>query len=218
LSGVIVFSEPGLFERFRAGNEAALETVYWACVGDVSRIADAVLRACAAGSARGTGEIATVLADVVQEVFVKAFAPEARQRFDPGRPYRPYLAQITRNVAVDHWRQMRRYVPSDIEQLIDRLSLEAEADSADAGAWSDAETVALVNRYVGSLDEDSRRVHEALYVKGMSQRDAADALGLGRQTIRTAEAKLRAGLRRELSRAGRVMAVPLPSMVGKQSG
>ena len=47
----------------------------------------------------------------------------------PARPYEPYLAQIARNVAVDYWRQMRRYVPSDLEQLIDRLSLEADADS-----------------------------------------------------------------------------------------
>ena len=40
-------------------------------------IAEAVLRACAIGSARGPGEMASVLADVVQEVFVKAFAPDA---------------------------------------------------------------------------------------------------------------------------------------------
>jgi RNA polymerase sigma-70 factor (ECF subfamily) len=214
----MVFSEPQLLERFRAGDEAALETVYWTCIDEVTRIADAVLRTCATGSARGTGEIAAALADVVQEVFVKAFAPDARQRFDASRPYRPYLAQITRNVAVDHWRQMRRYVPSDIEHLLDRLSLETQAGSADAGAWSDAETVALVNRFVASLDQESRRIHEALYVKGMSQRDAAAALGLGRQTIRTTEAKLRSGLRRELSRAGRIVAVPLRSAIGKQGG
>ena len=214
----MVFREPQLLERFRAGDEEALATVYWACVDHVTRIADAVLRACANGSARGRGEIAAALADVVQEVFVKAFTPDARRRFDSARPYEPYLAQITRNVAIDHWRQMRRYVPADLGQLIDRLSLEAEAemDTAAAGDWADADTIALVNRYVASLDDESRRVHEALYVRGMSQRDAANTLGLGRQVIRTTEAKLRRGLRRELSRAAGVGALPL--RVSKQSG
>jgi RNA polymerase sigma-70 factor (ECF subfamily) len=136
------------------------------------------------------------LADVVQEVFVKAFAPEARRRFDASRPYEPYLAQIARNVAIDHWRQWRRHVP--LEQVIDQLSL--EADPPDARDWTDAETIAVVERYIASLDDESRRVHEALYVKGLSQREAAEALGLGRQVIRTREAKLRSGLRRALSR------------------
>src|SRR5262252_986635 len=143
----MVFGERDLLELFRAGDEAALETVYWACVDQVTRTADAVLRACSTGSARGGGEIATLLADVVQEVFVKAFAPDARQRFDASRPYEPYLAQITRNVAIDHWRQLRRYVPSDLEHLIDKLSLEADTGSG-AKDWADAETVALVKRYL----------------------------------------------------------------------
>jgi RNA polymerase sigma factor (sigma-70 family) len=213
----MVFSEPRLVELFRSGDEGALAAVYRACVGEVTRIAQLVLRACAAGGARSRGEIAAALADVVQEVFVKAFAPEARRRFDSARPYEPYLAQITRNVAIDHWRHMRRYVPADLEQLIDRLSLEAESEAAaGAGDWADAETVALVNRYVAALDDESRRIHDALYVKGLSQRDAANTLGLGRQVIRTTEAKLRRGLRRELSRAAGVGALPL--RVSKQNG
>src|SRR5262245_45088974 len=215
----MVFGDPHLVERFRAGDEEALEKVYWACVAYVTRIADAVLRACATGTARGPGEMAAALADVVQEVFVKAFAPEARRRFDASRPYEPYLAQITRNVVVDTWRQMRRYVPADLDQLIDRLSLDADGTgSTNDNGWSDAETVALVNRYIASLDPESRRVHEALYVKGMSQRDAAAELGLGRQVIRTKEARLREGLRRELARAARAEVAPLRSAVGKESG
>jgi RNA polymerase sigma factor (sigma-70 family) len=212
----MVFREPELLERFRAGDEEALETVYRVCVDHVTRIAEAVLRACATGSTRGAGEVASILVDVVQEVFVKAFAPDARHRFDASRPYEPYLGQIARNVAVDHWRQMRRYVPSDVDQLIERLSLEVQAEDARATDWADYETVAIVNRYLASLDEETRRVHDALYVRGMSQRDAAGMLGLGRQVIRTKEAKLRQGLRRELSRVRRIGTLSL--RVSKESG
>src|SRR5947207_9223725 len=109
----MVFGAPELLRRFREGDEEALRSVYWQCVDFVTRTAAAVLRGCAAGTPRGPDELAGELADVVQDVFVKAFAPEARRRFDASRPYKPYLAQIARNTAVDHWREMRRYVPSD---------------------------------------------------------------------------------------------------------
>jgi RNA polymerase sigma factor (sigma-70 family) len=216
----MVFREQGLLERFRDGEVEALEVVYARCVDSATRIAAAVLRACAAGSPRGPGEMAAALADVVQETFVKAFAPEARRRFDARRPYLPYLAQIARNVAVDYWRQMRRYVPADLEELIEKLSLEEAEITTDNGRndWADAETVAVVEGYLASLDSETRRVHEALYVKGMSQREAAAVLGLGRQAIRTKEAKLRSGLRRELSRAERLVPLRLQSVVGKGSG
>jgi RNA polymerase sigma factor (sigma-70 family) len=217
---VMVFREPGLLERFRAGNEDALEVVYSQCVGPATRMAAEVLRACTAGSPRGPGEMAAALADVVQEVFIKAFAPEARRRFDASRPYLPYLVQIARHVAIDYWRQMRRYIPSDLEELIEKLSLEEAEITADNSRndWADPETVAVVERYLASLDDDSRRIHEALYVKGLSQREAAALLGIGRQAIRIREAKLRRGLRRELSRARRVVPLHLQSAVGKESG
>jgi RNA polymerase sigma-70 factor, ECF subfamily len=212
----MVFGEPQLVERFRLGDEDALRIVYLQCVDGVTRVAQAVLRACAAGTPRGPDELAAALADVVQDVFVKAFSPEARRRFDTSRPYEPYLAQIARNAAVDYWRQMRRYVPADLEQLIERLSLEAEVTGT-ANTWADAETIAVVDRYVASLDDESRRVHEALYVRGLSQREAAANLGIGRQVVRTTEAKLRRELRRELARAERPVSLPLRSMVSKES-
>jgi RNA polymerase sigma factor (sigma-70 family) len=198
----MVLDEARVVALFRAGDEETLAGVYRACFDQVRRVAAVVLRACATGSARTHREIGAVLPDVVQEVFVKAFAPEARSRFDASRPFEPYLAQIARNVAIDHWRQMQRYVPSDLDELIDRLSLDAEPDGASDNDFADAETVALVNSYLASLDDDSRRIHEALYVKGLSQRDAAARLGIGRQVVRTKEAKLRRGLRRALARTG----------------
>ncbi len=213
----MLFREPQVLQRFRAGEEEALEAVYRASVDYVRRVADAVLRACAGRGARGAGEIAAALADVVQEVFVKAFAPDARVRFDASRDYLPYLGQITRNVAIDHWRQMRRYVPEDLDQVIERMALELEP-ARDDDTWADAETISVVERYLASLDDESRRIHDALYVKGLSQREAATVLGLGRQVVRTKEAKLRRGLRREIVRRTRAITLPLRAMVSKETG
>ena len=188
-----------LLARFRDGQAKALEEIYRLHVDDVVRVARAALRACAGGTFGRIDELAADLADVVQETFSKAFAPDARRRFDPARPYAPYLAQIARNVVIDHWRARQRQVPLDVDELIDRLSLETPGDD---GSWADFETVAIVERYLAALDMDARRVHHAIYVKGLSQRDAAVELGMGRQVVRTIETKIRAGLVRALAEAG----------------
>ena len=196
---MVFAGDSGLLNRFRAGEQGALETVYRAYVDCVARTANAVLRACLTGTEHGRAELASELPDVVQQVFVQAFSAEARRRFDGSRPYGPYLAQITRNVAVDHWRRMRRYVPVEIDRLVQETSAERGRPDDEGAAWSDPSTIRVVEQYIASLDPESRRVHEAIYVKGLSQRETADALGLGRQAIRTREAKLREGLRRALA-------------------
>jgi RNA polymerase sigma factor (sigma-70 family) len=190
-----------LLARFRAGEPDALAAVYRANVDDVVRTARAVLRTCA-GATERNDEVASDLADVVQEVFAKAFAPDARRRFDEQRAIGPYLLQIARNAAIDHWRARRRHVLVDGDQLAERLAGDAEASARADESWASPDVAAAVERFIGSLAEEERRVHDALYVRGLSQREAAADLGVGRQVIRTVEAKLRAGLQRELARAG----------------
>ena len=198
---MVFVGKPDLLLRFRRGDCAALETVYWAYVDRVTRVVQAVVN----GYLTATGERIrfgrTELGDLVQEVFVRAFSPACRQRYDGNRPYGPYLGQIARNVVADHWRVMRRQVAVDVAPLLEALSLEAGAVE---NAWADQETIAVVEAYLASLCPEMRRVHEALYVQGLSQRDAAAALGLGRQALRGIEARMREGLRRELCRAGQL--------------
>jgi RNA polymerase sigma factor (sigma-70 family) len=205
-----------LLARFRDGEEKALEEIYWMHVDDVIRVARAALRACAGGTIGRIDELAADLADVVQETFSKAFAPATRRRFDPQRLYAPYLAQIARNVVVDHWRARQRQVPLDVDELIDRLSLETTSDDV---SWADFETVTIVEGYIASLDMNERRVHHALYVKGLSQREAALELGIGRQVVRTIEAKIQDGLRRKLAEGGqREEATPKPRLETARTG
>jgi RNA polymerase sigma-70 factor (ECF subfamily) len=56
----------------------------------------------------------------------------------------------------------------------------------------------IVEGYLRALPDELKQIHEARFVKGLSQRDAADALGISRQQLRTREARLRDGLRRLL--------------------
>jgi DNA-directed RNA polymerase specialized sigma24 family protein len=67
---------------------------------------------------------------------------------------------------------------------------------------------AWLERRVASLPPDLGCVHDAIYVDGLSQREAAAALGLGRQTVRTRDGRLRHVLRRALTSAGPVSPSP----------
>jgi RNA polymerase sigma factor (sigma-70 family) len=193
--------KPDLLARFRQGHCTALEAVYSACVEGVTRVVQAVASSYRTPTGKRFRFGRAELADLVQEVFARAFSPESRLRYDGDRAYEPYLGQIARNVVVDHWRVVRRQVPFDVVPLLEALSLETDAVADER--WTDQQDIAVVERCLASLDPEVRQVHEALYVRGLSQREAAAALGLGRQAIRGIEARLRADVCRELERNGR---------------
>jgi RNA polymerase sigma factor (sigma-70 family) len=134
------------------------------------------------------------LPDVVQEVFIRAFEPNTRRRFDGRRLYAPYLSQITRNVVVDHLRKKSRQNAVEVELLVDEIALD-RANPQSADDFDDWKTRCLVDRYVAQLPWELRRVHEALHVQGLSQREAALVLGVGRQVVRTLESRLCIALR-----------------------
>lgn len=187
--------EAALLQKFREGDKETLEGVYRAYADAVARVVGSALRRyCTEGSHLGWRQVAVELPDLVQEVFIRAFQPETRCRFDGARLYAPFLSQITRNVVVDHLRRRWRQLALETDPFIDEISLHPIArDGVDA--FADWRTMAVVDRYVADLPLELRRVHDALYVQGLSQRDAASALGIGRQVVRTLESRLRQGLR-----------------------
>ncbi len=186
--------ETGLLQRFRDGERRALETFYVTYVDSVARaVASALRRYCGANRPGGWRDVAAELPDLVQEVFTRAFEPGARLRFDGVREYAPYLTTIARNVVVDYLRRRQRLRFEDLAPFIREIAIEGQSPDH-AEDFANAQIVTLVAEYVARLPSDLRRVHEALYVQGLSQRQAAEALGLGRQVVRTLESRLREGL------------------------
>jgi RNA polymerase sigma factor (sigma-70 family) len=185
-----------LLRRFRAGDREALASVYWHYIGSV----DALLRRslAATGRAWDTGICADV-ADLAQEIFVKAFSDKARRAYDPQRTYKPFLMAIARNALVDYLRGLSREAKLDVVQ-IEGLSVLDESQRAEPLLWTDPQLMSVVERYVASLVAPERAVYLERYVHSRSQEDAANALGLSRQRIRTLENRLRVGLSREIAR------------------
>ena len=214
--------EKGLLQRFRDGERSALETVYVAYVDSVARaVAGALRRYCGVNGPGGWRDVADELPDLVQEVFTRAFDPPARLRFDGVREYAPYLTTIARNVVVDYLRRRQRLRIEDLAPFIGEIAIAGQfPDHGEDFAHS--QIVALVAEYVARLPSELRRVHEAMYVQGLSQRQAAEALGLGRQVVRTLESRLKEGLASVLRGAERLdvpstMVVAAPALhAGKE--
>jgi RNA polymerase sigma factor (sigma-70 family) len=180
-----------LLRRFREGDRDALAQVYWAYV---DRIEGLLRRRLSLAGGVSSSDIE----DLMQEVFIRAFAPETRLGFDGLRPFAPYLFTIARNTMVDWWRRRGREVPT-VLTLDDAPEEVVAAGDEAAGTFADPRTMVVVERFVRGLPPELRAVHEARFDKGLSQRDAAEALGMGRQTLRTLERRLTDQLREALA-------------------
>jgi RNA polymerase sigma factor (sigma-70 family) len=180
-----------LLDGLRAGRRDALERIYWQHRGAIETLVQVRL-------GRSRQFSSADRADLVQDVFAKAFSSKARVAYDGERDYGPFLRQLARNTLIDWLRTRRREAAHvDIEAWHESghpsSALEAEPFPADL--------VALTGRFVSRLTPELRGVLEQRFVSAESQERAAELLGISRQTLRTLERRLLDGLRREIRRA-----------------
>src|SRR5262245_18566884 len=96
-----------LLVAFREGKPAALEVVYRAHARSIQH------RLALLARMRGAQELAqpSAVADLMQEVFVRAFSSTARAAYDETRDYGPYLHAIASNCMLDALRRRGKEVP-----------------------------------------------------------------------------------------------------------
>jgi RNA polymerase sigma factor (sigma-70 family) len=186
-------SDPELLSAFREGKRAALETVYRHYVRSI----DVYVRALARGTGVAELRQASVVQDLLQEVFIRAFSQPARRAYDDTRDFAPYLKTIARNCFIDVLRKRKdeiTFVPDDGFLAVEELSLGEES--------YDREVLATLDAYLRQLSPELRGVYEERFERGLSQAAASERLGLSRRTLRTLETHLRRGLRKSLLLAG----------------
>jgi RNA polymerase sigma factor (sigma-70 family) len=185
-----------LLRGFRAGERAALAEVYR---GHAEQVALYLRRGF---SFRAGADVhrfvgyggASDLHDVLQETFRRAFEPAARARYDGLRPYAPYLKAIARNLVLQGFRRQRTRFPR-LGELDDVDAEELEVDGPvphdPERELQDRQVQRLVQAFLALLAPDERELLRLRFSEGLSQRDVAARLGLGRQLVRTREARLR---------------------------
>jgi RNA polymerase sigma factor (sigma-70 family) len=188
------------FTGFRAGNPQVLEALYRAHMDAVVQVVRYGFRV-ANGRKRVPGLLhcPAAIADLVQDIFVKAFGPTGRAAYDGQREFRPYLLTIAKNTVIDYLRKHGREIPTEIF-AIERLA--GRGAIGDNSTWAPPEQIDAVGDYLATLPSELRSVHEVRFARCLSQRQAAEKLGISRQNLRTLETRLREGLREVLHRRG----------------
>jgi RNA polymerase sigma factor (sigma-70 family) len=190
----LFLEHPPLLSAFREGEETALTTIYRRYAAPVGTYLSNLARAT------GAFELAqpSAIADLLQEVFARAFPERARRAYDERRPFGPYLNTIARNCFVDLIRKRRLDLacePHDPNNF-DR----APSD------WVEQEfernLLAAVEACVSELSAPLREVYEQRFEIGLTQKATCHALGITRRALRTAEAHLKRGVYDALSAAG----------------
>jgi RNA polymerase sigma factor (sigma-70 family) len=184
--------ETELVRRARRGEVSAYEELVRRYQGIAHRTAYLI-----------TGEAAEA-EDAAQQAFVKAFG--ALGRFDPDRPFRPWLLRIVGNEA----RNLRRSAGrrAALELVVSREP-EQLAASPEAEAL-DRERRESLMAAVSGLGEADRQVIGLRYFLDLTEGEMAEALGVAPGTVKSRLSRAMGRLREAMASAGLRFDVGVP--------
>lgn len=115
-----------------------------------------------------------LVADAVQQTFVKAW--QARDSYDPDRPFAPWLYTIARRTVIDLVRrERRRQHPSPEDDAVVTLPTEM------SDVWEKFEVRAALDQ----LATEERDVLRLVYFDGRSHSEVARVLGIPLGTVKS---------------------------------
>jgi RNA polymerase sigma-70 factor (ECF subfamily) len=136
--------------------------------------------------------------DAAQTAFVKAYG--ALGRFDPQRPFRPWLLRIVTNEARNRVRSAARRASLELAAGSEPSTAEP-AVSPEATAVAEERRRALLEA-VNGLGEPDREVIAFRYFLELSEAETAEALGVARGTVKSRLSRALGRLRDSLAAAG----------------
>ena len=130
--------------------------------------------------------------DVVQDAFVAAL--NALDRFDPARPFEPWLYRIVANRALTGRKRRQRRQTEELHEESAGSSLDNPADDAER-----LELRERLNTAVGALPEQQRRIVQLADVDGLTSSEIGEMLEMPAGTVRFHLHSARRALRRTLA-------------------
>lgn len=177
-------------DAFREGDHRVLTEVFHFYVDEVSSLLRHGFR-LGPTAVPGTWD-ADREKDLVQEVFMRAFARPTRLAFNALMPYRPYLLRIAKNLLIDEARRRGKSpIRAATAEELDQAPLLARSADEELG-WRRLQEATA--EYCRTLSPALREFVRLRFESGLSQRDVASALGVTRRSVRTSEETARAGL------------------------
>lgn len=211
--------DPALLAGFRQGDRTALARVYRLYVENVAMTARCGVvvvvdgQRVRLGGGLQEGEVEVV----VQDAFLRAFAPRARLAYDGLRPFGAWIASITRNLLIDRARGVQR---DKALVALDAVDHEIADEPGDAAAVvEENELNAVVAETAAAWPPRERELFRLRFVEGLPQQEAAARMGLSLITVRRLDVWLRVALLAALRTAGHFgeQSVGIPSPVRDRS-
>ena len=174
-------SEIGQLDQARGGNRFAFEEIVRRYQRRVYATAYRIVR---------RHEVAD---DVAQETFIRAF--RSLDRYDPQRPFGPWICRIAANLAVNHVRS-----PQAREEALP--DGHAETPSAAPGPLQgvlETEARTMLDRALEDLPAEQRAVFCLRVFEDLSYKEIADSLGISIGTVMSRLSRAREKLRGALS-------------------
>mgnify|MGYP000430402753 CR=1 FL=1 len=208
--------DPERVEAFRRGDRETLGQLYREYVPAVEKLLRLGFTFTSQGKTvrfRGFQE-PFMLQESIQEGFLRAFREEARQAWNPEKPWRPYLLAIVRNQVIDQFRKQQveqRYFVSlarivgedETEQeAMDKLIAGEEALASPEMKAFQSQLGEILGAFLDELDEGDRDTVRLHMLGEMTQQELADHLGESRNDVRKRIREIRSSLLRHLKREG----------------
>jgi RNA polymerase sigma-70 factor, ECF subfamily len=140
--------------------------------------------------------------DIVQEAFLKLWdRPDA---WDPGKgtKFTTWFYRVVTNLAIDRGRREKRSVDPVVLDI-----LPDSAPHADQNLQAREEEAAL-EKAIQALPERQRAALNLCVYEGLSNREAAEALGIGVKALESLLMRAKAGLKDEFRREGLLSRLP----------
>lgn len=168
-----------LISQYRNGSEAAFEVLVDKYKSRVFTTIHMIVKD------QGVAE------DLLQDVFVKVVQTLNSDRYNEEGKFQPWIMRIAHNLAIDHFRKMKRYpsvVMEDGSNVFNTLKF-AEENVEDLQIKD--ETVALVRRLIDELPESQKQVLIMRHYMDLSFQEISEQTGV---SINTALGRMRYAL------------------------
>jgi RNA polymerase sigma factor (sigma-70 family) len=191
-SGEGVASDDQLIAAVRRGNDHAFEQLYRRYSAAIARFVGSRVRD------RGRAE------DLVQEIFLSAL--RRLRATDATITFRPWIFEIAKNAAIDHYRRMSRTEEVSIHaddalRPADQLRLVGWAHARPENAILHKERFDQLREAFGELSPNHHRVLVLREFEGLSYREIAQRMDMTRPAVESALFRARRRLQQEYARA-----------------
>ena len=185
-------SDDQLIAAVRRGNDHAFEQLYRRYSAQIARFVASRVRD------RGRAE------DLVQEIFLSAL--RRLRATDATITFRPWIFEIAKNAAIDHYRRVSRTEEVSIHaddalRPSDHLRLVGRAHARPENAILHKEQFDQLREAFGELSQSHHRVLVLREFEGLSYREIAKKMDMTRPAVESALFRARRRLQQEYARA-----------------